>query len=166
MSSSHWGMWSSIQEQVRAVGPHTRIRLTKPGEQTFHVYRTQAAVDRSSHPPPPPSARPEMSYKYVGSMIDPHYEPKEDWAQTGRKLSRGHLSWYRAITPPTECVAFRARVDHKGVPGKERAVLATAGEEGVYLWDLDEPDRVESIPIKPQNQAKIQVSPIFVRRSV
>ena len=72
-------------------------------------------------------------------------------------LPRGHLSFFRRIMPPTDCIAFRARLDHEGTD-LERAVLGTAGEEAVYIWDLDDEDYVERIDISPEQQRRIQVS--------
>jgi hypothetical protein len=48
-------------------------------------------------------------------------------------------------------------VDYEEVEGKERAVLGTAGEEAVYIWDLDEEGRVETIPTGLTKE-RIQVS--------
>jgi hypothetical protein len=31
------------------------------------------------------------------------------------------------------------------VQGKERALLATAGEQAVYIWDLDDEESLETI---------------------
>ncbi|WVQ78842.1 hypothetical protein IAT38_000933 [Cryptococcus sp. DSM 104549] len=52
---------------------------------------------------------------------------------------RGHLTYSKTIRPPTSCMAFRARVDKEDQEG-ERVVLATAGEEAVYIWGLDDND--------------------------
>lgn len=73
-------------------------------------------------------------------------------------LPRGHLAFYRRIMPPTDCIAFRARLDHEGTE-RERAVLGTAGEEAVFIWDLDDTEYVERIDILPEHQRRIQVSP-------
>ncbi|ORX34848.1 hypothetical protein BD324DRAFT_635358 [Kockovaella imperatae] len=109
---------------------------------TLQVYRTQSAINRSNHPTPAPNQRPRLTASAVGS---PGFNGKT-WA---RALPRGHLLYYRTISPPTECHAFRARVDREGQ--KERAVLATAGSEALYIWDLDDASRVERISI-PQGQ--------------
>lgn len=73
-------------------------------------------------------------------------------------LPRGHLRFYRKITPPTLCNAFRARVDHEDIEGKERAVLATAGPEAIYIWDLDEEGKVETVKVDIDDGERISVS--------
>jgi hypothetical protein len=55
------------------------------------------------------------------------------------------LGYYRKISPATPYIAFKAGIDNAGIEGEERAVLATAGEEAVYIWDLEEEGRVETI---------------------
>ncbi|WVF65873.1 hypothetical protein IAT40_000610 [Kwoniella sp. CBS 6097] len=55
---------------------------------------------------------------------------------------RGHLTYYRTIRPPTECFAFRARVDKADTEG-ERAVLGTAGAQGAYIFDLEDGSKME-----------------------
>jgi hypothetical protein len=36
-------------------------------------------------------------------------------------------------------------MDNEDVEGKERALLATAGSQAVYIWDLEEGEIVETI---------------------
>lgn len=109
-------------------------------------------MKRSSHPPPKVETHPP-------SVRSRHSHTHPNWRATNppSTFPRGHLSYYRTIKPPTSCIAFRARVDYEGEEG-ERAVLGTAGEEAVYLWDLDEVGRVEVIRIKEEDRCPIQVS--------
>jgi hypothetical protein len=67
----------------------------------------------------------------------------------------------RTIKPPTACDAFRVRVDHEDDEGLERPLLGTAGEEAMYLWDLEDESRVETIKVDLESEGddRIKVSP-------
>ncbi|WWD16419.1 hypothetical protein CI109_100845 [Kwoniella shandongensis] len=67
---------------------------------------------------------------------------------------RGHLTYFRTIRPPTDCLAFRARIDKENVEGQARAVLGTAGEEAVYIWDLEDEGRMETYHIPPHQRER------------
>ena len=123
----------------------------------LYVYRTQQAISRSAHPNPP-SRRPH------GALYGESISTDIDMTTHTGRLPRGHVAYYRHIIPPTDCIAFRARVDNLGKPN-ERAVLGTAGEEGVYLWDLEDQERVERIMIPLEQRQRIQVSSFLGKRS-
>lgn len=115
----------------------------------LYVYRTENAIKRSSRSTPPASRRPrgaEWGISSRGINMAEHAGP----------LPRGHLAFYRQIIPPTTCRAFRARIDRAGTP-EERAVLGTAGIEAVYLYDLDDPSLVETIPLESSERIRLQV---------
>ena len=59
-------------------------------------------------------------------------------------LTRGNFAFYRHISPPHPCRAFRARVDYKG-SAEERSVICMAGDHGVYIYDLEEGSLVQHI---------------------
>lgn len=102
---------------------------------SLEVWRTQNAVDRS----------PDKKVNIKSDLCDTVYSHIDrTFNKTTQPLPRGHLGLYRKIDPPTPCVAFRARIDHE-VEGKERALLATAGEKAVYIFDLEEEGNVETI---------------------
>ncbi|ORY29786.1 hypothetical protein BCR39DRAFT_162382 [Naematelia encephala] len=115
---------------------------------TVQVYRTQAAIQRSSHPPPKEKTAVALSSQ---SLTHFSWRPNQD---DTTPLPRGHLSFYRTIQPPTACIAFRARVDYEGIEGKERAVLATAGDEAIYIWDLDDEKKVEVIQVPQEHRLR------------
>lgn len=132
----------------------------RPEDLTLQVYRTQPAISRSSHPSPscplPREAASSLSHTH------PTWKPQSTHTTSETEaLPRGHLAFYRKITPPTACRAFRARVDRE-VTDQERVMLGTAGEEGVYLWDLDDETRKEVVEIPPDPDGEeigIQVCP-------
>lgn len=116
-------------------------------EFALEVWRTQHAINRSSHKTP-------IGESSLSSTVKSHTH--SGFNKSTVPLPRGHLAFYRKIVPPTPCIAFRARVDYEDVEGKERAVLASAGEEAIYIWDLDEEGSVETIPTG-LNKERIQV---------
>ncbi|WVO14733.1 hypothetical protein L204_102371 [Cryptococcus depauperatus] len=59
---------------------------------------------------------------------------------------RGHLTYYKTIRPPTDCWAFRARVDRE-CQEEERPVVGLAGEQAIYIYGLAD-GGLESIPIR------------------
>ena len=72
------------------------------------------------------------------------------------------MAYYRTITPPTPCIAFRVRVDHEEEEGKERVMLATAGEAAVYIFDLEERAVTETIKLHPDLHGETLVRrPLF-----
>ncbi|KAK4690075.1 hypothetical protein P7C73_g33, partial [Tremellales sp. Uapishka_1] len=105
----------------------------------LEIWRTQLSVSRSARTTSPPGFS-ELSSS-VMSFTHPAFEPASS------PLPRGHLGFYRRIEPPTECHAFRIHVDQS-----EKAVLATAGSSGVYLWYLEEGCRMESVQVAPEDQ--------------
>lgn len=109
----------------------------------LYVYRTKPSLARSNHPSPARNRVPRDAL------------PCE--ATSGTQDDRGSLEFYRLIIPPTWCRAFRARVDYEGTPD-ERAVLCTAGSAGVFVWDLDDVNRVDTIPFDPTDHTDINVS--------
>ena len=102
----------------------------------LEVWRTQNAVNRSAN-------KGLNNKSDLCDTVHSHTGPSFD--KTTQPLPKGHLGFYRKIDPPTPCVAFRARVDQEDVEGKERALLATAGSQAVYIWDLEEGELVETI---------------------
>lgn len=120
-------------------------------EFALEVWRTQQAIGRSTR-------KTTSAESPLSATLYSHTHP--DFTKKTRPLPRGHLAFYRRIVPSTPCIAFRARVDYPGEEGKERAVLGTAGQEAVYIWDLDEEGRVETIPTG-LSEERIQVSPIL-----
>jgi hypothetical protein len=108
-------------------------RLTEFG---LEVWRTQHAITRSSN-------KGVNDTSPLCSTVYSHTD--RSFTKKTQKLPKGHLGFYRKITPPTPCIAFRARIDHEDVQGKERALLATAGEQAVYIWDLDDEESLETI---------------------
>ncbi len=121
------------------------------------MYRTQAAITRSNHPTPSPLKRSRLS-RTARSHTHPSFHPDQP---STSKLPRGHLAYYRTIKPPTACNAFRVRADHEDEEGLERPVLGTAGEEAMYLWDLEDGSRVETIKVDLESEGddRIKVSP-------
>jgi hypothetical protein len=102
----------------------------------LEVWRTQNAVDRSS----------DKKLNNKSDLCDTvHSHTHSSFNKTTQPLPKGHLAFYKKIDPPTPCIAFRARIDQENVEGKERALLATAGSQAVYIWDLEEGEIVETI---------------------
>ena len=102
----------------------------------LEVWRTQNAVNRS----------PDKQLNDKSELCDTvHSHTHSSFNKTTHPLPKGHLGFYRKIDPPTPCVAFRARIDQEDVEGKERALLATAGSQAVYIWDLEEGELIETI---------------------
>jgi hypothetical protein len=64
-------------------------------------------------------------------------------------LTRGNLAFYRHITPPVRCRAFRARVDYENTP-KERSIVCAASHHGIYIYNLEDGSLVQHI--KSQNR--------------
>lgn len=133
-----------------AFSPFVSHAYTVDNDTGLYVYRTQPAIARSTRPNPPGHRRPR------GAIYGESLNSDIDMESHTGPLPRGHLSFYRQIIPPTDCIAFRARLDNEGT-AQERAVLGTAGTEAVYIWDLDDPSRVEKIPIAETDRQRIQV---------
>ncbi len=107
----------------------------------LQVMRNRQAIELSAYPSPENG---------IPRVARPHIK-----ALNGRYMTTAAVSpnlpellrWYKALTPPTPCRAFRARTDER----TGRAMLATAGIEAIYLWDLDE-GSYEAIPITDDDQ--------------
>ena len=124
-------------------------RIVLISDFALEVWRTQNAVDRSSDK--------ELNNK--SNLCDTvHSHIHSSFNKTTQPLPKGHLGFYKKIDPPTPCIAFRARIDQEDVEGKERALLATAGSQAVYIWDLEEGEIVETIRTDLTGD-RIQVSP-------
>jgi len=123
-------------------------------ELALEVYCTQSAIERSKIPTPPASKRSRLS-QTSKSFTHSSYHPAQS---SDMKLPCGHWAYYRTIERSTPCNAFRARVDHENQGGKERAVLITAGERAVYIIDLEYEERMETIPIEPEEYFLVQVN--------
>lgn len=116
---------------------HNGLENSSP-DFALEVWRTQQAINRSSN-------KSSTDESPLSSTVYSHTD--RSFTKKTESLPRGHLGFYRKISPPTPCIAFRARVDNEDVEGKERALLATAGEEAVYVWDLDDEGSLETIRI-------------------
>ncbi|WVQ93502.1 hypothetical protein IAU59_000576 [Kwoniella sp. CBS 9459] len=105
---------------------------------TPSAYARLSPAKRASLPPSSRSLTHETAYSFSPSD---NYTPPRPSAEN-QPPPRGHLTYYRTIRPPTECFAFRARVDKEDTED-ERAVLGTAGAQGAYIFDLEDENRVE-----------------------
>ncbi|ODN87138.1 hypothetical protein L198_07140 [Cryptococcus wingfieldii CBS 7118] len=68
---------------------------------------------------------------------------KRPWQLQDGETLRGHLTYYRSISTPTDCFAFRARTDREGTD-KERPVVGFAGATHAYIYGLANDGYVES----------------------
>jgi hypothetical protein len=113
---------------------------------SLQVYRTRQAIARSANKWTLHQTIPRVAASSI-SAINPTWNPSSviiptqnfdiDANQSRPQIPRGALAFYREIFPPTECRAYRARLDDEGTE-RERAMLGAAGPEAVYIWDLDE----------------------------
>lgn len=85
----------------------------------------------------------------------------EEFKQSPPFLPDGGLAFYRQVTPPTPCHAFRARLDGEGTKD-ERVILGTAGQEAVYLWDVEDENQEPEVITFPE-AVEITVSPNTLR---
>ncbi|OCF40071.1 hypothetical protein I317_06146 [Kwoniella heveanensis CBS 569] len=105
---------------------------------TPSAYARLSPSKRAALPPFNRSLTHGTAYSFASSD---HYHPPRPAADNSPP-PRGHLTYYRTIRPPTECFAFRARVDRADTDD-ERAVLGTAGAQGAYIFDLEDESKVE-----------------------
>ncbi|KAK8861662.1 hypothetical protein IAR55_002485 [Kwoniella newhampshirensis] len=119
----------------------------------LEVHLTPSAVRRlPPHLQSLPSSRRSLTYDRGYSFTtQAEYTTPTSPSSASDTPPRGHLTYFRTIRPPTNCLAFRARVDHEDVEEDARVVLGTAGEEAVYIWDLEDKGKVETYPI-PESQ--------------
>lgn len=106
----------------------------------MEVWRTRHAISRSLHPEPFGETKETHSTTCVEDPRGPRFEPVSTQPcgviDAARPLARGGLGFYRILTPPTECSAFRVRTDFAGTV-HERTVACIAGDEGVYVYDVE-----------------------------
>ncbi|KAL7424670.1 hypothetical protein Q5752_000354 [Cryptotrichosporon argae] len=124
---------------IRDVRPSTHLEFTRGfvvfnheaggnHDSVLQVWRTQTAIDRSTR-----AADGEPELRCVAFVDGAWTATTPDAASP---LPKGHLAYFRTLVPPTSCNAFRARVDREFQDG-ERAVVATAGSDAAYVWDLE-----------------------------
>lgn len=143
----------------------TVLQLRRADDLTVQVYRTASAISRSSIQKPASGRLPREALSSI-SHTHSSWRPRQlmpssavNDDENGNRLEpppRGHLEYYRKIAPPTACRAFRARADRAGTEG-ERAMLATAGERGVHIWDLEDESRPAEIVSIPEEEEDIDI---------
>lgn len=112
------------------------------GDFVFEVFRTPAAISRSSKPTPLPGSRSRL----VATAHDPR-DPSYHAASHIGDIPRGYLAPFRTIVPPEPCFASRARLDYEGEGDKERATFCAVGYHRIYIWDLDDDQVSYDIPM-------------------
>ncbi|WWD05623.1 hypothetical protein V865_003704 [Kwoniella europaea PYCC6329] len=111
-------------------------------DRSFEIHLTPTAL--SKLPPErrrnlPPSNRSITHNKGYSFTLEDHYQPpvfSENSEQSNLTIPpRGHLTYYKSLTPRTDCFAFRARID-KQYTSEERLVFGTSSDEEAYIYDL------------------------------
>ncbi|ODO04923.1 hypothetical protein I350_05533 [Cryptococcus amylolentus CBS 6273] len=109
-------------------------------ENHFEIHLTPPALARLSPEEKERIPNVEESATYGEGWS--HTEKRPWQLQDGETL-RGHLTYYRSISTPTDCFAFRARTNREGTD-KERPVVGFAGATHAYIYDLANDGYVES----------------------
>ena len=111
----------------------------------YHVYCTPACVSRlklATHSGPGGPEGADFGISYDEDGVSQATGPF------------GFLTFHRSIVLPQVAKAFRARVDHENT-SMERAVLALAGQSCVYIYDLEDPEQMETFPYNLQASIKV-----------
>ncbi|WVW80243.1 hypothetical protein I302_102221 [Kwoniella bestiolae CBS 10118] len=107
-------------------------------DRSFEIHLTPTALSR--FPPSrrrslPPSTRSITHNRGYSFTLEDHYQPPRHDSEAPENPPRGHLTYYKTLTPRTDCFAFRARVDREYTP-EERLVFGTSSDEEAYVYDL------------------------------
>ncbi|OCF75085.1 hypothetical protein I204_03934 [Kwoniella mangroviensis CBS 8886] len=109
-------------------------------DRSFEIHLTPTAL--SKLPPErrknlPLSNRSITHDKGYSFTLEEHYQPSPPSSGSDELAipPRGHLTYYKSLTPRTDCFAFRARIDKQYTP-EERLVFGTSSDEEAYIYDL------------------------------
>ncbi|WWC60402.1 uncharacterized protein I303_102974 [Kwoniella dejecticola CBS 10117] len=125
-------------------------------DRSFEVHITPSALSRL--PPDrrrklPPTTRSTTHGRGYSFTNEEHYEPLP--SDSTEIPPRGHLTYYKTLTPRTDCFAFRARVDKQYTP-EERLVFGTSSSEEAYIYDLqsESDEEMERFAYEPKDRGR------------
>ncbi|KAL1410723.1 hypothetical protein Q8F55_001665 [Vanrija albida] len=121
-----------------------------PVDSVFEVWRNENARSR-------PGALPPTGVSPIAHTAESHYIWGEGEYRPGDEsvpLPPGHMEFYRVLTPPVRCLAFRLHVDDADGP-HPRAVLAACGMPALYIWHLEEERPVDVIKRTGEDKGRV-----------
>ncbi|WWC88082.1 uncharacterized protein L201_002986 [Kwoniella dendrophila CBS 6074] len=128
------------------VAPYAHLEFVKGyaifnanNERSFEIHLTPTALRKLSPEKRKkiPSNRSSITHDTGYSFaLNNHYEPTINPLNKEIQIPpKGHLTYFKTLTPRTECFAFRARID-KEFTSDEKLVFGTSSDEEAYIFDL------------------------------
>ncbi|WWC68553.1 uncharacterized protein I206_102482 [Kwoniella pini CBS 10737] len=147
--------------EYKEVGGYAHLEFVKGyaifnsnNDRSFEVHITPSALSRlsterrSKLPPSNQSITHNKGYSFTNGK---RYVPVP--TISNEIPPRGHLTYYKSLTPRTECFAFRARIDRQYTP-EERLVFGTSSTEEAYIYDLqsESDQEMENFIYEPEDR--------------